>query len=245
MGCGRDKGSSSGKKTVPLQPEQIENILDQQSFSCDAEGSCPFGIGRLFIINPQNTSASSVCTGFMVSANRLVTNNHCVPTAEACRNTYISINTNQGPVKSRCLNIIFTDADSEIASERSVDLTIMTIEGNIPPPFFRIHNSRVSPEREVTAWVIDHMSIVEARVTELSCYYQSLEASMFLRNCPAISGNSGSPVVLKGSHEVIGILWGSNLPSSVDASFPLNLRRELSAISLATELYPLRTKINE
>jgi len=245
VSCGGSKSSSSGKKTVPLQPEEIENILDRQTFDCSSDGPCPPGMARLFIINPQNTSTSSVCTGFMVSSDRLVTNHHCVSTAEACRNTFISVHTNQGPMKSRCLNIEFTDADSENPAERSTDLTVMTIEGNVPSPYFRIHGTKVSPDREVTAWVIDHVSVLEARVTELSCYYQSLESSMLLRNCPAISGNSGSPVVLKGTREVIGILWGSNLPSSIDASFPLNLRMDLPAISLATELFPFRSTINE
>lgn len=244
MSCGRDKGSSSGKKTIPLQPEEIENILDLQSFSCSSDGACPHGIGRLFILNPENTNSSSVCTGFMISPNRLVTNHHCVSTAQSCRNTFISIGTNQGPVKSRCLNIEFTEADSDLPTERSVDLTVMTIEGNIPQPYFRIHENKSPPEREVTVWVVDHVSVLQARVTELNCYYESLEESMLLQSCPAISGNSGSPVVLKGTREVIGILWGSNLPPSVDASFPLDFRMELKALSLATELYPFRKIIN-
>lgn len=244
MSCGRDNGSSSGKKTVPLQPEEIENILDRQSFSCSSDGVCPHGIGRLFIINPENTNSSSVCTGFMISPDKLVTNNHCVSTSESCRNTFISIHTNRGPIKSRCLNIDFTEADSVISTERSTDLTVMTIEGNIPQPYFRIRESRSSPLREVTVWVIDHVSALQARITELSCYYESIEASMLLRRCPAISGNSGSPVVMKGTRDVIGILWGSNIPPSVDASFPLSLRMNLEAISLATELYPFREIIN-
>lgn len=245
VSCGGDKGSSPGKKTVPLQPEEIENILDHQSFSCSSSGNCPHGIGRLFIINPDDTATSSVCTGFMISSNKLITNNHCVSTTRSCRNTFISIHTNQGPVKSRCLSIDFTEADSVIATERSTDLTVMTIEGSIPSPFFRIHNSKVSPEREVTAWVIDHVSVLEARVTELNCFFEAVPNSMLLRRCPAISGNSGSPVVLKGNREVIGILWGSNLPPSIDASFPLNRRMDLAAISLATELFPFRATINE
>ncbi len=244
LACGRDKGSSSGKKTVPLQPEEIENILDRQVFSCFSDGECPPGIARLFIINPDNTATSSVCTGFMISSNRLMTNNHCVSSERSCRNTFISILTNQGPVKSRCLKIEFTEADSEVASERSTDLTVMTIEGSVPSPYFRIHDKKVEPGLGVSAWAIDHVSVLQARVIELNCFYESLEASMLLRRCPAISGNSGSPVVLKGTREVIGILWGSNIPPTIDASFPLNLRMGLEAISLATELFPFRPVIN-
>lgn len=239
VSCGGDKGSSSGKKTVPLEPEEIENILDRQNFSCGSDKSCPLGMSRLFIINPFNTSASSVCSGFLIASDTLVTNHHCVPSLAECRNTFISVNTIRGPMRSRCLSVEYSKADSEISTERSIDLTIMRIEGEIPPPYFRIHPSKVSPGRPVTAWVIDHVSVLDARVTELNCNFESLEASMLLRNCPAISGNSGSPVVLNGTRDVIGILWGSNVPSTIDASFPLNLRRELSAISLATEFYPL------
>jgi hypothetical protein len=243
--CGGDHGSSSGKKTVPIIPERMEDILDQQSFRCQSSSgeSCPFGIGRLFVINPSDPSHSAVCTGFLISGSRMLTNHHCVSTPRDCQNTFISIHTSAGPVKSHCQRIIFSDADSEVSTERSVDLTVMMIDA-VPGPYFSISSSEQFPGKEVTAWVVDHLDLFRANITELTCQYDSRQASLVMRDCPAISGNSGSPIVLNGTRQAFAILWGSNLPPSIDASFPLNLRLELGGLSLATELFPLREEIN-
>ncbi len=244
--CGGDHGSSDGKKIVPIVPERMEDILDQQSFRCQSETgrNCPDGIGRLFVVNSDDPSRSAVCTGFLISSGRMLTNHHCVSSQNDCDNTFISVSTPAGPVKSKCRNILFSEADSEIATERSIDLTVMNIDPVVPGPYFSISASRHSPGKEVTAWVIDHVDLLRANITELSCFYDSRQASLVLRECPAISGNSGSPIVLKGSRQAIGILWGSNLPPSIDASFPMDLRLELRSLSLATELFPLRSAIN-
>lgn len=246
-GCGRDKGSSSSKKIVPMVPESMEDILDQQSFRCQSSTGrdCPYGIGRLFIVNPSNTSNSAVCTGFLISGTKLLTNNHCVSSQNECNNTFVSINTPAGPVKSRCRSIQYTEADSQIAIERSIDLTVMEIDTVVPGPYFSISSDRQSPPKEVTAWVIDHVDLLRANITELSCNYEERQASLMLENCPAISGNSGSPVVIKGTSQAFGIIWGSNLPPSIDATFPMDLRLGLRGLSLATELYPLRRFIND
>lgn len=245
VSCGRDK-DSSGKKTVPLVPERMEEILDRQSFRCQSRsgGGCPLGMARLFILNPEDPSTSAVCSGFMVTATRLVTNHHCVSSQRACNNTYISVHTSTGPVKGRCREMIFSDANSDVASERSVDLTVMELDTAVPPPYFDISPTRQTPGKLVTAWVIDHVDLLRANITELTCDYDAKEASMLLKDCPAISGNSGSPVVLRGTTDAFGILWGSTIPPSIDASFPMEMRLDLKALSLATELYPFRSIIS-
>lgn len=246
VACGREHGSS-GKKNVPMVPEEMKDILEQQVFKCRSlnGNDCPKGIGRLFILNPANPNSSAVCTGFLISRNRMLTNHHCVSSATDCANTLISIHTSAGPVSSRCREVLFTEANSEITTERSVDLTVMKIDNVLPPPYFTILSARQSPSKEVTAWVVDHVSLIEANITELNCRLESRQASFVLKNCPAISGNSGSPIVLKGTTRAFAIIWGSNVPPSVDASFPTNLRLGLGATSLATELFPFRRIIND
>lgn len=244
LACGKDKGSSS-KKTVPLIPEEMENILENQNFDCrSASGSCPEGIARLFILNPANPQTSAVCTGFLINEDTLVTNHHCVSGVSECRNTFISINSSSGPVKSKCLDIVYAEANSQIVTERAIDLTIMKISGPLPRSSFTMHERRRQPDTIVSAWVIDHVDLNRAYITELECDYVKKEASMVLEDCPAIQGNSGSPLVIRGTNEVIGILWGSTLPSAVDAEYPLEERRELPAISLATELFSFLGLIN-
>ena len=224
----------------------MEEILDRQNFRCRfSDSECPYGIGRLFIVNPSDVKTSSVCTGFAVSANRILTNHHCVSSDEDCRNTYVSIRTRTGALKGHCTNIEFTRADSQIPNQRSVDLTIISIDTLIPPPYFEISAERAETGSAVTAWVVDHVNVIDAMVTKLECNYDSKDASMVLKGCPAISGNSGSPVIANDSGKVVGILWGSNLPPTIDASFPFDLRTSLPAISVATELFPYRSIIND
>jgi hypothetical protein len=244
ISCGKSEQSST-KKTVPILPEEIEDILDRQKFTCQSisGGPCPQGIARLFIIDQANPQLSSLCTGYMINANTLVTNNHCVPDAISCQNTYVSIRTAGEPIKARCNDIVFTEGDGEISQARANDITVFHINVSYGGPVFNVSQVRPSIGQKVTIWVVDHFTILDAAITELECEYISKPGAMEFNNCPAISGNSGSPIVLSGSTTAIGVLWGSTVPPIVDASFPLQERRAFKAISLGTELFPFLSEL--
>lgn len=242
--CGKSGGSSSGKKVVPLNPEEMEDILDHQEFTCRVSPSrCPYGIGRIFILNPSDYSSSSLCTGFMVGPTKMLTNHHCISDQEDCRNTYVSVRTVNGPVKARCKSLQFTREDSTNSNQKSVDLSVIELDRTIVSDRFTLSSVKVKTGENYVAWVVDQVSLTQAIITRLDCLYERKDFSMIMRNCPAISGNSGSPVV-RSSGEVVGILWGSSLPQSVDANFPFDLRLALTGISAVTELFPFRTQIS-
>jgi hypothetical protein len=95
----------------------------------------------------------------------------------------------------------------------------------------------------LTAWVIDHKTLNDSRITELECQYKTLSKSMQLTNCPVIQGNSGSPLV-NSYGEIVGLVWGSTVDDEVDANFPLDARRNLNDLAMVTELKHFRSYLS-
>lgn len=240
------KGSSSdNKRETRIDEAVIQEILENQNFECASLGGrCPEGISRLFIVDSSDPNRSAVCSGFMVSQNRLVTNHHCVPNASACRNTFIATYTGTSHVTTRCKSIIKTEQDSNDPNDpaRKLDYTVMEVEDNYQSDFFNLSLNQAQPQDIIHSWVIDHTglddfpsNLFESRITEFECTVadQTERASLLMLKCPIISGNSGSPA-LNTNGNVIGVIWGGSL-GTIDSSFDLETRRELDEVGLATE----------
>lgn len=228
----------NGKKTISLNKEEINQMMANQSFECASlDGSpCPDGIARVFIFNEKNPDKSSVCTGFVNGSNRLVTNNHCLSTASECNSTYVSVFYNGGHESVRCKSIIKSENDGRPNSSKIVDYTVMELDRHLKKSKpFPLSKFSPYPGERLTAWVIDHLSRTDARITELSCMMEGRTNSLELKNCPAIHGNSGAPVV-NDFGEVVAVLWGSTVDEAVNGSTSLVERRILSDYALATEL---------
>lgn len=240
------KKSSSSKRETRIDEAQVEEILNNQDFECASlGGSCPEGISRIFILHPTDPERSAVCTGFMVSPNRLVTNNHCVPDSATCKNTFIATYTGESYEKTRCRSIVRSEQDVDDPNDpaRRIDYTIMETADQYTGGVFRLSDTLAEANDEIHSWVIDHTGIdqfpsnlLESRITELECVVidQTERASLMMMKCPIISGNSGAPA-LNTAGEVIGVIWGGSL-GSVDSNLDLDIRRELDEVGLATEV---------
>lgn len=245
------KSSSSSKRETPINEEQIQQIMANQNFECAAiDGTCPAGVARLLIVNPNDPDTSAVCSGFMISPNRLVTNHHCVSTQDFCNSTYIAIYTKTGYTNTKCKTIVKTDQDVEDPNDpsRAIDYTILETVDIYDGSFFPLSNDLAEAGDLIQTWVIDHTgldkmppNLFDSRVTELDCRVldQSTRASLVMKNCAIISGNSGS-VALNRDGEVIGVIWGGTTTIGVDSSLDLTIRRQLNELGLATEVNYLR-----
>jgi V8-like Glu-specific endopeptidase len=246
--CG--KKSSSSKRETRIDEQQIEEVMDNQKLECASlGGQCPAGITRLLTVNRADPNSSSVCSGFMVSKNRLITNHHCVATADQCANTYLAIYNGSNYVRTRCQSIIKTEQDVQDPNDptRKIDYSIIEVADDYSGEFFRLSGTQSSPGDIIQSWVIDHTgldsipsNLTDSRITEFSCRVmnQSERDSMVMMKCPVISGNSGSPA-LNNNGEVIGVIWGGSA-LSINSSYDLDLRRQLDEIALATDVIYFR-----
>jgi len=236
VSCGQQQISGS-KKKVSMTKTTLEKSLLKQEFECASldGGACPTGIARLFIYNSEDPENSALCSGFLNGNNKIVTNNHCLSTLKECKNTYISIYNGESYENVRCESIIETKVDPGVLNQKGVDFTVLKINRSVNVKTFAVSQFTPYVGENLTAWVIDHVSLTKARITELNCSYRSKSNSMLLGNCPVIHGNSGSPLV-NNFDEIVGVIWGSTVDEEVDAKTDLVERRNLNDFALVTEL---------
>lgn len=246
--CGKKGDTEQAVRRTPIDPKEIERIMRHQVIECEAVGGgkCPDGVARLLIINPEHKEASKVCTGFMVSKTKMITNHHCVPDQATCNNTNIAVYIDGDYQRTKCKKLIMAREDHLDArnSKRKVDFAVFELVDEFKGKVFKVSRSRATPKDQVTTWVIDHTGLdgqrkntTHSRITEFRCEVelQKSTESLMLQNCPIIQGNSGSPA-LNASGEVVGVIWGGSLDPKYTTQTPIEERRASKGNGLVTEM---------
>lgn len=251
VACGGGGGNSSSRKYVKLEPEKIQYVMDNQYMECGAigGGSCPKGVVRLWTINPDDAERTSVCSGFMVGPTTMVTNHHCIENQNECNNTHLAIynGTPTNYIKSKCKTVTRTEQDYARATDprRRIDYTVIEIEDRFEGTTFDLASARAEVGDDVTAWVVDHTGLdlpddefnfFDSRITQFNCSVESTSntASLVLRRCPVIIGNSGSPAV-NAAGKIIGVIWGAT-DAKVSSQVSLYVRRLGPGKAAVTEM---------
>lgn len=248
VSCGKSSPKKSVQKTR-ITEEEIQFVMSHQSITCGAiDGNrCPEGIVRILVLNKEDADESRVCSGFMVSATRMITNNHCIANQRECDSTHLAIY--DGRVKrARCSKFIDTLDDNLPASNprKKLDVTVVEIDSFYSGDVFSPAKNELENGEMTRAWVVDHSglnnrlgaNLLEARITEFRCVHDADAGfrSLFFNRCPLIGGNSGSPM-LNRNGEVVGVIWGaSEIEYNADIS-QLGFRRMLrDAFALVTDV---------
>ncbi len=245
VACGRQEINGS-KKRASFTKSILADTLKNQKFECASlsGAACPSGVARVFIQNPEDPADSTLCSGFLNGDQKIVTNNHCLSKMKECQNTYISIYNGRSYENVRCKSIIQSRIDPGVITKKSSDFTVMEIDRPVNIKTFSVSPFLPEIEDTLTAWVIDHVSLTHARITQLNCVYSSEPHSMILNNCPAIHGNSGSPLVNRFD-EIVGVIWGTTVDGDVDANTDLIKRRALNEYALATSIKHFKNYLSE
>lgn len=159
-----------------------------------------------------SSKGPAVCTGFMVSDNRMLTNHHCINTDEICKSADVIFGFNKsrdllGEEMQRCLRLI--DKDEKL------DAALIEIAGSPGIRWGSLAFSDSDPTVHEPAVVVQHPAGFHKFVSRIDCVVSTMPAdgvipgSDFGHSCDTMEGSSGSPVLRRADLKVVGLHhWG-------------------------------------
>ena len=158
-------------------------------------------------LNYLKNGAPYVCTGFLISENLLVTNEHCVNDDAICASTKIIFDY----YKDENGNILNGDqydckqvhkVDGKLAVSYSLDFAILEVDGapGNKYGYLEFSENPVGPAQEL--FIIQHpsgepkqISYEDCIVKDVAIFGRDASASDFSHRCDTKGGSSGSPVL--------------------------------------------------
>lgn len=203
--------SACGVSSAQAEPI-YEPILDYHASSIFAQVGAP--VGRLHI---QTSAGNYYCTGFLISKNLLITNEHCVAKVwyDKKQNKIIP-----QIIKKITLELGYIDPTNKSASShfyvklpaletnKELDYAILEVENNPAEEFGYLSISTVEPKEKSPLWIIGHPRGKAQQISRVHCKSirpVARSSKRIQHSCPAVSGSSGSPVFDASTGEVIAI----------------------------------------
>lgn len=183
------------------EPDEREHV---GNYSGDWEllDSVERSVAKLSYLKEKNgTRKRYVCTGFMVSDSMLVTNHHCVATAEVCKTTKALF----GYQKS---GAFFTTPKEQFGCKRVVkadrDLDVALLELNGSPGaatnWGAVAMSSKSPVSGQKLYVVQHPAGEPKQISDYGCSISETPVNGYAKDvdlahaCDTLGGSSGSPI---------------------------------------------------
>lgn len=196
--------------TGPDQRQKVRNLTRG-----DAKQNSSRAVAKL-TFRAENTKYYN-CTGFLIAADKLLTNEHCINSAVRCataRAIFGYLSASAETEQARCKKILVKDTSGDLALvqlDRRVGknwgtLTLATTMPAVGAALYIPQHPDGRPQ-EVS---IDNCKMVEVLVPGVS------GKTDFSHSCDTEPGASGSPVIDTRSNEVIGLHhWGFEKSSSL------------------------------
>lgn len=201
----------------------FEPILNYHAASIFVQVGLP--VGRL---NVDTSIGGHLCTAFLISETHLMTNAHCVGNTkfDAKKNkriprTVSKVELEMGFVDpANRLNVrTFSVHMPPLEMNRTLDYAILKVEGNPSAKFGYLSISTIKPEEKMPLWIIGHPAGMAQQISRVHCRvirHAKPHARRLHHTCPAIGGNSGSPVFDASTGDVIAIHHASYSLSKPD-----------------------------
>lgn len=214
--CG--KTNSHTKKDRFLDHYQMQGLIQTQNIFCSDAAFCPEGVARMFAVNFQDNKQSSTCSGFLIADDLVITNSHCVWTGDiglekTCQGLYFAFPVPHGQTQNaQCSKILWRDRRQNGRNtyrQGDNDFALIQLDHKVSVRPLKL-NTDIKVGQIVHPLVMDQFDAVSARVTKLSCevIFINKHGVASLKDCPIISGNSGS-AVLDENQTVVGVVFAS------------------------------------
>ncbi|HEX8264573.1 MAG TPA: serine protease [Pyrinomonadaceae bacterium] len=195
------------KLTTPSAPESITEPNQLEAFA----GSLPApvksagkSVARLRFIG--DDGGSYVCTGFLISKDLFMTNNHCIKTATEMRSGLVDFDFDEDGAPQtgyRFKELILTSSD--------LDFSLLRLAKAVPAErgFFTLLSSKPVENQQLI--IIQHPGGEPKKVSRADCIVVtpsidgiSRQLTDFSHKCDTKGGSSGSPVV-DSDFKVVGL----------------------------------------
>ena len=156
----------------------------------------------------------AVCTGFMISESRMLTNHHCINNDEICKSADVIFGFHKpsdplGEEVQKCLRLV--DEDEEL------DAALIEVAGSPGTRWGSLAFSDGDANVPEPTVVVQHPAGFHKFVSRKDCVVSTMpadgvkegEGSDFGHSCDTMEGSSGSPVLRRADLKVVGLHhWG-------------------------------------
>ena len=194
------------------------------------------GIARLRFMVPQG---EGLCTGFLVGADLLMTNQHCISTDAEVQSAIVEFGFDSRAAKPKRFRVSKIEA-----TDFDLDYSLLRLSGTPPSPYVRLHFGTAPGEKEALT-IIQHPGGEPKQVSFFpNCAAGTLTLpgrekadTDFGHVCDTLGGSSGSPVLGWSTGKVVGLHHLGFVPGVKD---PQN-----QAVHIKQILDDIKTKVSD
>jgi V8-like Glu-specific endopeptidase len=185
-------GSSEGHQEAVTPPNNLQVIRDATPTTRDAARA----VVRLDVVD-DGGEYSFPCTGFLISANLVITNEHCISTKREVFNAVAYFEDSTEPLRF----------DGSSAFNEQLDYVVCHLTTAVVDraPLHLARTKIAAGEQFVIVEFPDGGAQKFSRIDCVAATAAPAGAIEFDHNCDTKSGSSGSPVIVDESHDVVGL----------------------------------------